>query len=102
VSWWPVLALAGGAYAFKALGLLAFEARPPSEPAVGALRLLPPALLGALIVVQTLADGDALSIDARLAGVAVAGLVAATWRNAPFLVVLVVAAGVTAAVRALA
>jgi len=100
VSWWPIVALAVGAYAFKAIGLLAFDARPPSPRALRALRLLPPALLGALIVVQTVADGEALTVDARLAGVGVAALVAVTWRRAPFLVVLVVAAAVTAAVRA--
>lgn len=99
MSWWTVAALVAGAYLFKAIGLLAFEAKPPSARVISALALLPPALLGALIVVQTVAADTSLSIDARAAGVA-AGAVAA-WRKAPFVVVLVVAAGVTALVRAL-
>lgn len=99
MSWWLIGALAVGAYAFKAIGLLAFDARPPSPRLVQALALLPPALLGALIVTQTVAVGTSVQIDARAAGVVAGGIVA--WRRAPFLVVLVVAAGVTALVRAL-
>ncbi|MBK5222618.1 MAG: AzlD domain-containing protein [Acidimicrobiia bacterium] len=99
MSWWTLAILAGGAYAFKAVGLFAFDARPPSARLLAGLRLLPPALLGALIVVQTVAVGEALVIDARLAGVAAGGF--AAWRKAPFIVVLVVAAAVTAALRAL-
>jgi hypothetical protein len=101
MSWWTIAALAAGAYAFKALGLLAFEARPPSERTLRILRLLPPALLGALIVVQTVAVDTSIVVDARLAGVAAGGALAVVWRRAPFLMVLVVAAAVTAGVRAL-
>jgi branched-subunit amino acid transport protein AzlD len=99
MSWWTIAVLAAGAYAFKAIGLLAFEGHKPSAARLRALGLLPPALLGALIVVQTVADGTTLAVDARLAGVA-AGAAVATWRRAPFLLVLVVAAATTALVRA--
>ena len=99
MSWWVIAALAVGAYGFKAIGLLAFDARPPSPRIVAALALLPPALLGALIVVQTVAVDTSITLDARAVGVA-AGAMAA-WRKAPFIVVLVVAAAATAAVRAL-
>ncbi|WP_229022809.1 AzlD domain-containing protein [Actinomarinicola tropica] len=99
MSWWTVGVMAVGAYAFKAIGLFAFDARPPSPKVLEALRLLPPALLGALIVVQTVATGEQLVVDARLAGVLAGGY--AAWRKAPFVVVLVVAAAVTAGVRAL-
>ena len=57
------------------------------------------ALLAALVAVQAVADGQRLAIDARLAGLA-AGAVAVVLR-APFLVVVAVAAGVAAALRAL-
>ena len=99
MSWWTIGALAAGAYAFKAIGLLAFAGHQPSARRVAALRLLPPALLGGLIVVQTVAVGTSLVVDARLAGV-LAGAAVATWRRAPFLLVLVVAAATTALVRA--
>lgn len=99
MSWWTIVLLATGAYGFKVVGLFAFDARPPSPRVLDVLRLLPAALLGALIVVQTFAVGESLQLDARALGVA-AGAYAA-WRKAPFIVVLVVAAGVTAATRAL-
>jgi branched-subunit amino acid transport protein AzlD len=98
VSWATLAVLVVGAYGFKVLGLFAFDARPPSPRVLDVLRLLPAALLGALIVVQTFAVGESLQIDARAAGVAAGGF--AAWRRAPFVVVLVVAAGVTAAIRA--
>ncbi|MEY2415797.1 MAG: hypothetical protein QOH53_1131, partial [Ilumatobacteraceae bacterium] len=41
-----------------------------------------------------------LQLDARAAGVGAA--VVAAWRNAPLIVVIVIGAGVTAAVRSLA
>ena len=64
-----------------------------------ATALIPPALLSALVVVQTFGDGTSLVIDARAAGLVVGCL--AVWRRAPFLVVVVLAAGTTAAVRAI-
>ena len=60
---------------------------------------LAPALLAALVVVQTVGDGQALSVDPRVAGVAAAAV--ALLLRAPLLVVLVAAAGVAAAVNAL-
>ena len=55
-------------------------------------------MLAALIVVATFGADRALVLDARAAGVGAAVL--AAWRRAPFPVVIVVAAVVTAAVRA--
>jgi hypothetical protein len=99
VSWWPILALAAGAYACKAVGVLAGARLPVSGRWVAVVQLLPPALLAALVVVQTIGDGAAIHLDARLAGVAAGGL--AAWRGAPFLVVIGLAAVVAAALRAL-
>ncbi|SEJ48229.1 AzlD domain-containing protein [Demequina mangrovi] len=56
-------------------------------------------LLSALVAVQTFASGRTLVIDARLAAVAVAAVL--LWRRAPFIVVVAVAAGVAAGLRAL-
>lgn len=61
--------------------------------------LLPVALLGALVAVQTAADGDALAVDARLPALALAALLLAL--RAPFLLVVVAAAVCAAALRAL-
>jgi hypothetical protein len=53
-----------------------------------------------LIVNDTFADGKDLVVDARAAGVAAAAL--AAWRRAPLIVVIVLGAAVTAAIRQLA
>ena len=60
---------------------------------------IPVALLAALVGVQTVANGAAVSIDARVAGLLAA--VIALILRAPFLVVVLVAAGVAAGGRAL-
>lgn len=58
-----------------------------------------PALVAALIVTGTFADGKALVVDARAGGLAVA--VVAVALRAPMLVVLLAAAGATALLRML-
>ena len=68
----------------------------PLERINGALA---PALLAALVVVQTLGEKSSLVIDARLAGVAAAAI--ALLLRAPLMVVLLTAAVVAAAVHAL-
>lgn len=99
MSWTTVLLLSAGAYAFKAAGLLALRGRDVPAPVLRFVGLLPPALLTALIVVQTVGGEDGgLTVDARLAGLAVAGV--AVWRRAPFLVVVVAGAATAALLRA--
>jgi len=94
-----VLLLAAGSYAIKASGYLVLGDRPGIKRWAPVLDLFPPALLAALVVVQTVGLDRALAVDARLPGV-IAGSIAA-WKKAPFPVVLLVAAGVTAGIRAL-
>ena len=57
------------------------------------------ALLSALVAVQTFGAGRALTVDARVAALAVAAVL--LWRRAPFIVVVAVAALVAAGLRAL-
>ncbi|WP_291378978.1 AzlD domain-containing protein [Demequina sp.] len=57
------------------------------------------ALLFALFAVQAFTTGRSLAFDARVAAVAVAAVL--LWRRAPFIVVVIAAAGVAAALRAL-
>src|SRR5919197_176072 len=61
------------------------------------LALVAPALLAALVTTQAFAQGRSLVIDARVVGLAAAAV--ALWFRAPILVVIVVAAAVTALVR---
>ncbi len=61
------------------------------------LALLPPAMLGALVLTQVAGSADGLVLDLRLAGLAVAA--AALALRAPFLLVLVLAVATTALLR---
>jgi branched-subunit amino acid transport protein len=63
------------------------------------VELMAPALFAALVVTQVLADGRELGVGADTAGVAVAGVV--LWRGGPVIVGVIVAATVTALLRAL-
>jgi branched-subunit amino acid transport protein len=99
VIWPAVLLTAAGCYALKLVGL-SVPSRVLQRPAVQRVaEQLPVALLMALVAVGTLASGHRLVLDARAAGLATA--VVALLLRAPFLLVVVAAAGATAAVRAL-
>jgi branched-subunit amino acid transport protein len=100
MSWALVLGLAAGAYLFKVLGLIVIGDRTVPPVLERCLALIPAALIAAIIVTNTFADGRHLQVDARVAGVSVAVL--AAWRRAPVIVIIVLGAAVTAAVRALA
>ena len=100
MSWLLIFALAGGAYGFKAAGLLVFGSSSFAERLAPATMLIPPAMFAALILVQTFSDGRALVIDARVAGLIAA--VIAVRLKAPFAVVVGVAMLATALVRAIA
>ena len=97
MTWTLVILLAAGAYAFKFTGLVLLGGR--SLPAVfeRCLALIPAAVVTALVVKDTFTQGQHLVLDARAAGIAVA--VVAAWRKAPLIVVIVLAAVVTALVR---
>ena len=99
MSWWTVIALAAGAYGFKALGLVVLGGRTIPDRIERCLALIPAALIAALIVKDTFSVGQHLQLDARAAGVGVAVL--AAWQRLPLILVIVVGAAVTALVRAL-
>lgn len=97
--WIAVGVTALGCYAVKLCGLL-IPAGVLERPLVRRLAaLLPVALLAALTAQQTFADGRALVLDARAAGLAAAAV--ALVLRAPFLLVVAAAVVVTAGVRAL-
>ncbi|MHC3474274.1 AzlD domain-containing protein [Streptomyces sp. 7R007] len=98
-TWIAVGATALGCYAVKLAGLLV-PAGTLQRPLVRRLAaLLPVALLAALTAQQTFADGRALVVDARVAGLAAAAV--ALVLRAPFLLVVAAAVVVTAGVRAM-
>jgi branched-subunit amino acid transport protein len=100
MSWTFVFVLAGTAYGFKVLGVVIVGDRRMPLLLERCLALIPAALIASLVVKDTFSSGQHLGIDARAAGVAAA--VIAAWRKAPLIAVIVIGAGVTALVRAVA
>lgn len=95
--WVTVLVASGGAFLEKLLGYLLPHSFLERESVRRMTGLLPVSLLSALVIVQTFSVDSAISVDARLLGVAVA--VIALLLRAPFIVVVVMAAAVTGVVR---
>jgi len=95
---WIVVAVTGmGTLALKAVGPVLLGGRPLPDRVARVATLLGPALLAALVAIGTFADGDRLVVDARVLGVAAAAI--AIRLRAPVLLVVVIAAAVTAGVR---
>jgi branched chain amino acid efflux pump len=97
--WLVVVLTSVGTLALKAAGPVLLGGRPLPDRLSGVVTLVGPALLAALVSIGTFADGQRLVLDARVLGVAAAAV--AIKLRAPVLLVVVIAAGVTAAVRAL-
>lgn len=100
MSWAFVFLLGATAYGFKVLGLVVVGHRTLPPVLDRCLALIPAALIAAIVVSNTFADGRHLQVDARVAGVGAA--VIAAWRKAPLIAVIVIGAAVTALVRAVA
>jgi branched-subunit amino acid transport protein len=99
MSWTVLLALCAISYALKATGPLLAGGRQLGPRVRRTLDLVAVPLLAALILVQTIGNGDRLAIDARGPALAVAAVL--VWRRAPFLVVVLAAVGTAALLRAL-
>ena len=97
--WVTIGAVALASAAIKAAGPVLVGGRdlPPRVTAV--IALLAPALLTALVIVETFSDERRFVLDAKAVGVGVAGL--ALLLRAPMLAVVALAAAATAAARAL-
>lgn len=98
MTWAGLLVLGVGSWALKFAGVWLGD-RALKGPLRAPVVLLPAALFGALIAVQTLTTGASFDIDARVIGVALAAV--AVWRRAPFVIVILVAMAATAGARAL-
>ena len=98
-TWVVVVAVGVATAAIKAMGPMLLGGRPLPPRIASVVTLLAPALLAALVAINTFGSGHRLAVDARLAGVGAAAV--AIRLRAPVLVVVVVAAAITAATRAL-
>lgn len=104
---WLVVVLVGLAtIVIKSIGPILLGGRELPPRIASLIGLLAPALLAALVAINTFGSVSAktfgtarsLVLDERVLGVAAAGV--AIWRKAPVLLVVVIAAAVTAVARA--
>jgi branched-subunit amino acid transport protein len=93
-AWTVIAVLAAATVAIKASGPLAVGGRELPPRVLEVIALLAPALLTALVVVETFGSDGELSLDARAAGVGAAGATFLVSRS------MVVAIGVAALVAA--
>jgi hypothetical protein len=99
-AWIVVGALFLGTAAMKAVGPVTFGGRSLSGRGAAVVGLVAPAILGALVVYETFnAGGRGVDLDARIVGLAAAGL--ALVLRLPLIAVVLVAALATALARAL-
>jgi len=97
---WRVVLLVGAAtVAAKGAGPVLLAGRELPRPLSAVLFLLAPALLAALVVTQAVGGDREIVLDERLVGFGAGAL--ALFFRAPLIVVVIVAAAVTAATRAL-
>ncbi|GGH49696.1 AzlD domain-containing protein [Microbacterium album] len=96
--WTPILIASIACVVLKMAGYLTPPAWLERPRPARITDLLTVALLSALVAVQTLGDGRAITVDARVPALAVAGIL--LWFRAPFLVVVLAAAVVAALLRA--
>ena len=99
MTWPAVLTLAAGTYLLRLAGLVLRDRLRLPAPVERLVDLGATALLVALVATATLLDGAAFAGWARPAGVAVGALAAVL--RAPFVLVVVLAAGTTAGLRAI-
>ncbi|MEV0902625.1 AzlD domain-containing protein [Actinoplanes sp. NPDC049802] len=92
-----ILVLAAGTYAIRLSGVVLRDRLELSEPIQRMLPMSAAALLAALAGTAALMAGSEFAGFARPAGVLAGGLLA--WRKAPFVVVVLAAAAVTALLR---
>lgn len=101
LAWATILGLTAATLIVKAAAPVLFGGRELPRRVLAVVALFASALLAALVVTETLTTGQAVRPDARLVGVAAAGVV--LWgRRGAMLPAVVVAAAATALVRALA
>ncbi len=97
--WLLVALMAVIGFSIKGIGPVAFGGRTLPAWFNRVVLLLAPAVLCALVVTQTFADGEEIGVGADTVGVAAAALL--LWRKASVLVAVGVAMAVTAGLRAL-
>ncbi len=100
MSWAVVFFLTLGVAGQRLLGMFVAGPVLAKRPALRSVAdLLPAAVVAAVILQLTVTTKGALTVDARLIGLAVAGVL--VWRRAPLILVVLAAAAVTGLFRLL-
>ena len=98
MTWTLIFVLAAGVSLQRLVGMFAGGALLARVPVFARLAsLIPAAVVAAVIVQLTFASGRSLTVDPRMAGMLVAGVL--VWRKAPIVIVILGAAIVTALLR---
>jgi branched-subunit amino acid transport protein len=97
--WITIAGLAVTTLGLKAAGPVLLGGRELPRAAFSVIALLAPALLAALILTETFAEDQELTVDPLAAGLGCAAL--AAWLRAPLVVTVLVAAAGAAVVRAI-
>lgn len=95
--WIPIAVLGVGTFGIRFAGVTLRSRITVSARLLQALTASSVILLMALVATATIFEGPAFAGAARVIGVAVGGALA--WRRAPFVIVVLAAAGVTAGLR---
>lgn len=96
--WWTIAGATLVTAVIKGFGPVVMGGRDLPPRINGVIMLMAPALLSALVVTSILADGDQLHVGAEFVGVVVGGVLMVLTR-AGVLTAVLVAAGLTAAIR---
>jgi branched-subunit amino acid transport protein len=99
-AWLVVVSVGAATMAMKAAGPVLLGGRKLPRPVIRAIRLLAPALLAALVVVQAMGGDREIVLDQRLVGLGAAFI--ALLLRAPLVVVVLAAASSTAILRVFA
>lgn len=96
--WLTILGVAVTTAAIKAFGPVVMGGRPLPPRLAGVIVLTAPAVLAALVATAIFADGRQLAVGAATVGVGAAAIV--SWRRGSPMLAVLVAAAVTALLRA--
>lgn len=100
MSWLALAVFSVGNIFTRAIGMFVLGGRvKPNAKWTKLVGLVPISVVAAVFAVQTFSSRDQIVFDSRILGVGAASF--AVWRKAPMVVVVLVAAGVTAGARAL-
>lgn len=99
VVWITIVGVAVTTAAIKAFGPVVMGGRPLPPRFAGVIVLTAPAVLAALVATAVFADGQRLAVGAATVGVGAAAVV--SWRKGSPVLAVLVAASVTALLRAI-